>query len=289
MLRRLGGIDEIAGPVAIASPSASWALELGAHRGQRGVPRELSALQFAERVAERTAPGATARLPGPLARPEHERGPGRRLTGKQRALIENEEPPVEELADLDATAGVRAPAAAGRDLHPAQAEGHGVVTGDSALVAAAQELIEVARRRAPGRGGGGGRPRKAGGEVDEELGEEGIAGLEGLEVAQPHLTGQAILQRGPQPFDAPLGLGRVGPDKADPEGLEHAAEVRRVLVPLQLFGERPVGIVAGEDVEAVAVEFHGEAIRATRAVEDGDIAMEILVRPEPQGQGSGGG
>src|SRR6266852_8731596 len=179
MLRRLGGM-EIAAPLAIASLSASWARGLGAHRGQRGGSRELSALQFAERVAERTAPGATARLPGPRARPEHERGPGRRLTGERSALIENEETPVEELADLDATAGVGAPAAAGRDLHPAQAEVHSVVTGDGALVAAAQELSEVARRWAPGRGGGGGRPRKAVGEIDEELGEEGIAGLEGL-------------------------------------------------------------------------------------------------------------
>src|SRR2546427_5998282 len=288
MLRRLGGMER-APPLAIASLSACWARGLGAHRRQRGGSRELSALQFAERVAERTAPGATARLPRPRARPEHERGPGRRLTGERSALIENEETPVEELADLDATAGVGAPAAAGRDLHPAQAEVHSVVTGDGALVAAAQELSEVARRWAPGRGGGGGRPRKAVGEIDEELGEEGIAGLEGLDVAQPQLTGQAILQRGPQPFDAPFGLGRVGPDKADPEGPEHAAEVRRVLVPLKLFGERPVGIVAGEDIEAVAVELQGEAIRATRAVEDGDIAMEIFVWAEPQGQGRGGG
>src|SRR2546425_131457 len=226
MLRRLGGMERAA-PLAIASLSASWARGLGAHRGQRGGSRELSAFQFAERGAERTAPGARARLPRPRGRPEHERGPGRRLTGERSALIENEETPVEELAALDATAGVGAPAAAGRDLHPAQAEVHSVVTGDGALVAAAQELSEVARRWAPGRGGGGGRPRKAVDEIDEELGEEGIAGLEGLDVAQPQLTGQAILQRGPQPFDAPFGLGRVGPDKADPEGPEHAAAGRR--------------------------------------------------------------
>ncbi len=73
------------------------------------------------------------------------------------------------------------------------------------------------------------------------------------------------------------------------EGLEHAAEVRRVLVALELFGERPVGIVAGEDVEAVAVELHGEAIPAAGAVEDGDIAMQILVGAEPQGERRGGG
>src|SRR2546428_5234130 len=115
-----------------------------------------------------------ARHPGPRARPAHERGPGRRRTGERSALIENEETPVEELADLDATAGVGAPAAAGRDLHPAQAEVHSVVTGDGALVAAAQKLLEVARRWAPGRGGGGGRPRKAGGGIGEGIREEGI-------------------------------------------------------------------------------------------------------------------
>src|SRR5256712_10765758 len=166
MLRRRGG-RERAAPLAIASLSAAWARGLGAHRGQRGGSRELSALQFADRVAERPARGATARRPRPRARPEHERGPGRRLTGERSALIENEETPVEELADLDATAGVGAPAAAGRDLHPAQAAVHSVVTGDGARVAAAHKLLEVARRWAPGRGGGGGGARQAGGENHE--------------------------------------------------------------------------------------------------------------------------
>ena len=81
----------------------------------------------------------------------------------------------------------------------------------------------------------------------------------------------------------------MGPNEPDAEGFQHAAEVGRVLVTLQLFGERPVGIVAGEDVEAVAVELHGEAIRAARAVEDGHVAMEIFVGAEPQGQRRGGG
>src|SRR5258708_11657335 len=284
MLRRLAGIERAA-PLAIASLSAAWALRLGAHRGQRAVPRELSALQCAERLAERPAPGALARLREPVARRDREGGPGRRLPGEQSALIEHEEPPVEELAALDATAGVGAPTAAGRDLHPAQAEGHGVVTGDGARVAAAQELIEVARRRAPDRGGVRGRPRKAASEVREELGQEGVAALERVDAPQPQFTGEAILERAPEPFDASLCLRRVGPDEANAEGLEHAAEVRRVLMPLQLFGERPVGIVAGEDVEAGAAEVPGGALRATRAGHDIDLALEIFVRAEPHGHG----
>src|SRR2546427_12973458 len=214
MLRRLGGMERAA-PLAIASLSACWARGLGAHRGQRGGSRELSALQFAERVAERTAPGATARLPGPRARPEHERGPGRRLTGERSALIENEEPPVEELADLDATAGVGAPAAAGRDLHPARPEAHGVVAGHGALIPTAQEVREIARHRPPGGGGVRGRPRKAASEVREELGQEGVAALERADAAEPQFAGEAILECAPEPFDASLRLRRVGPDEAN--------------------------------------------------------------------------
>src|SRR2546428_12841877 len=116
MLRRLGGMERAA-PLAIASFSASWAHGLGAHRGQRGGSRELSALQFAERVAERTAPGAMARLPGPRARTEHERGPGRRLTGERSALLENGEPPIGGLAVLGAPVGGGTRDPAGRDLN----------------------------------------------------------------------------------------------------------------------------------------------------------------------------
>src|SRR5258708_6813774 len=250
MLRRLAGIERAA-PLAIASLSAAWALRLGAHRGEGAGAGEVSGGQCGEGLGEAPAPGAPARLPGALARPEHERGPGRRLPGEQSALIEHEEPPVEELADLDATAGVGAPTAAGRDLHPAQAEGHGVVTGDGARVAAAQELIEVARRRAPGRGGVRGRPRKAASEVREELGQEGVAALERVDAPQPQFTGEAILERAPEPFDASLCLRRVGPDEANAEGLEHAAEVRRVLMALPLFGGRPRGDGAGQDGAAV--------------------------------------
>ena len=49
---------------------------------------------------------------------------------------------LEELAEVDATAGVRTPARAGRNLDPARAEGHGVVAGDGPPVAAAQEPID---------------------------------------------------------------------------------------------------------------------------------------------------
>src|SRR3972149_1306827 len=80
--------------------------------------------------AERAgAPASAARLSRPLPRLEHEGGPGGRLTGEQGALVEDEEVPIEELADVDATAGIGAPTRARRDLHPARAAAHGVGAG----------------------------------------------------------------------------------------------------------------------------------------------------------------
>ena len=59
--------------------------------------------------------------------------------------------------------------------------------------------------------------------------------------------------------------------------------------PWRLLGERPVGIVAREDVEAVPVQFQRQATLPAGVVEDRDVAMQILLGPEAQGQRRGGG
>src|SRR2546428_2641058 len=131
-------------------------------------------------------------------------------------------------------------------------------------------------------------PRKATSEVREELGQEGVAALERADAAEPQFAGEAILECAPEPFDASLRLRRVGPDEANAKGLQHAAEVRGVLVALELFGQRPVGIIAGEHVEAIAVELQRQAIGPAGALEHGDVAMQILMGTEPQGERCGG-
>jgi hypothetical protein len=78
----------------------------------------------------------------------------------------------------------------------------------------------------------------------------------------------------------------VSANEADAEGLQHAAEVRRVLMALDLLGERPVGIVA-HDVEAVAIQCQRHAVPPAGVVEDRDVAMQILMGPEAQGRGGG--
>src|SRR5437899_4192805 len=223
----------MAGRLAIARPGGAWVLGIQARArgGPRARRRELSAPELTERVTEGPGPGPAAHLPRPLARLQHESGVGRRLTGDHGVVVDDAEVAVEAFMDLDVTAGIGAPPRAARNLHPARPKVHGVVAGHGALIPTAQEVREIPRHRPPGGGGVRGRPRKAASEIGEELGQEGVAALERADVPQPQFAGEPILERAPEPFDAALGLGRVGLDEANAEGLEHAPEVRRVLVP----------------------------------------------------------
>ncbi len=137
----------------------------------------LGAIRLSELTLDR--PGRHPGLPRPLARPEHEGGVRRGLTGEQGVVVQHAQVAIEAFADFDPTAGIGAPAGAAGDLHPARPEVHGVVAG----------------------------------------------------------------------------------------------------VALELLGERPVGIVAREDVEAVPVQFQRQAILPAGVVEDRDVAMQILLGP----------
>jgi hypothetical protein len=147
------------------------------------------------------------------------------------ALAVDQQPPIEALARLDATARIREAARAARDLGPARAEADGVVARHGAPVAAAQHVGEVGRRPPPGRRGVRGRMGKAAIEVSQERGEEGGGGLEGGDVVEPELDDEAVLQRAPEALDAVLGLRRAGRDVADAQVVQDAAEVGRVLGP----------------------------------------------------------
>jgi len=229
-------------------------------------------------IAARIAPGR-----------EHEGGRGRRLRSEERVLIEDDEAAIEELAQFHATAGVGAAAGPGRDLEPAGAQPHGVVPGHDARVATAQETREVARGRPPPGRGVRGRAREALNEGGQELREKRVGLLKSGERAQAQFADEAVLQGAPEAFDAALGLRRLSGDEPDAEILEHAPEMGRVLLAAQLFGERPVAIVAPEEIEAIAVERHGDPIVPARLPEHGGVAVEIFGRAKPEGERDGGG
>ena len=62
-----------------------------------------------------------------------------------------------------------------------------------------------------------------------------------------------------------------------------------VLLAAELFPERPVPIIAAEEIEAIAVECHGDAVLSAGLTEHGRVAVEIFGRAEPEGERDGGG
>ena len=201
------------------------------------------------------------------------------------AVGEDEESAVHALAHLQAAADV---GPAPRQLHPARAEADGVVMSDDATVATAQDGGEIAGGGAPGGGGIGGGPGEAAVVVREELGEEGIGGLEGGDAAQPQLADEAVLQGLPEALDAAFGLRRARGDEPDAELAQDAAEVSGILGAAQLLLKSPVRIVADKDVEAIAIEGQGQAVRGDERPQPGDLAVQILGGPEIQGQDGAG-
>ena len=221
-----------------------------------------------------------------VARFEGEVAARRRLGGEHRAVEQDDERAVEEFADLDGAAGQ---GATRRQLQPARAQAHGVIAGDDAPVATAEDEREVARRVAPGRGRGGGRLAKAAVEVGDERGQEGFGRRHTGDPAQAQLADQPILQRGPQPLDAALGLRRVGGDVADAEVLEHESEVRGVLRAGELFGKRPVRIVAHEEIKPIAVERQRQAVAREQLLKQRGVAVDVFGRAKVQGEDLRGG
>ncbi len=216
-------------------------------------------------------------------------GAGRRLRGEEYALVQDDEAAIEELTQLDATAGVGAMVRAGGQLDPAGPEVDGVVAGHLARVAAAEDEGELARGGPPSRRRVARGAREAGVQVREERGQKGIGSLGGGDVAEAQFAAQAILQGAPEAFDAAFGFGRASLEVADAEVVQDAAEVGGVLSAPQLFGEAPVRVITDEEVDAIAVDGEGPPILGEHLLEDGGIAVQVLGGAEVQGEDRTGG
>src|SRR5262249_36069262 len=104
---------------------------------------------------------------------------------------------------------------------------------------------------------------------------------------EPQLAPQALLEGVPEPLDAAFALRRAGLDVADAQVLEDAAEMGGRLNPSELLFEGPVPISADEDVDAIAVEGHGQADGGEDLVQQGRVAVEVFGRAEVQGDDRG--
>src|ERR1035437_5007063 len=112
--------------------------------------------------------------------------------------------------------------------------------------------------------------------IGAEAGEPPIGLFQSGGLGQAKFADQTVLASAPDAFDAALGLGRVGGDLLNAEFLESASQLGRRLFSGELFGQRPVGIVALEDAVAVVVEAEGDAMRGDHGLQGAKIAERIF-------------
>ena len=151
------------------------------------------------------------------------------------------------------------------DLDHARAEADGIVAGHAAGM---RQLRRSARSRGGRRQaamGSAGRLGEAAVVVGEIGRQVGLGRGHGRDPVEAQLGDEAILEGGPEALDAALGLGGMGADVADAEVAEDLAELGGMLSTLELLLETPVGVIADEDAEAIAVEGHGQAMPAATA------------------------
>ena len=73
--------------------------------------------------------------------------------------------------------------------------------------------------------------------VGDELGQEGVSALDVVDAAKPQFFHQPVLEGLVGPFHAAFGLGGVGVDGLDVQGLEHPSELGQVAFAILLIGE----------------------------------------------------
>ena len=123
----------------------------------------------------------------------------------------------------------------------------------------------------------------------EELLQYPIGLLQRSGLCQSQVHHQAVLQGTKEALNPSLGLGREGEDGLDPQLLESAAKLGRLLLPLQLLLEVPgVPGRALEDAMPITVEGQGNALASYGSLQKKQIALGVLLLPE-QGIGDGTG
>src|ERR1700693_4657203 len=137
----------------------------------------------------------------------------------------------------------------------------------------AADGFEIFRSRAPSFRAVAGSASEAAVVVRDEALQHGVGGVDVGSLSQAKFTGQAVLQHAPEAFDAAFGLRALGGDESDAELLESPAELSGLALASELFVERPVIIVAGEDAAAITIEGDGNAVAAQEALEKVEIAL----------------
>jgi hypothetical protein len=137
----------------------------------------------------------------------------------------NRDLPFEGFVNLHPSASEAEAFGLGRDLEATPVPLHDVVIADAALMHEAADAVQIFRSGAPR---GFCFARSAGEApvvIPEESAEDLVGGVQIGRAGEAKFAGEAILKGAPQPFDASLGLRRVGSDVGDAELGQGAAEL----------------------------------------------------------------
>ena len=191
---------------------------------------------------------------------------------------------IESLMDLDFGSGEAEAAGLGMNLQPAAVPLHNVIVADDAFMGEATDAFEILRSRAPGVGCVAGSASEAAVVVGDKTSQDAVGRVQIVGLGQAEFTGEAILKDAPKAFDAAFGLRALRGDEGDAELLERATELRGLALAGELFVERPVIVVAGEDAAAIAVEGDRDAVAAQEALEQAEIALGGFREEELRGE-----
>ena len=136
------------------------------------------------------------------------------------------------------------------------------------------------RGRTPGLGRLARRASEAAIVVGDEAAQDAVGGVEIAGLRQTQFAGEAVLEHAPETLDASFGLRALGGDESDAELFQGATELSGLALAGELFLQRPVIVVAGEDAAAIAVEGHRDTVAAQEALEQVEIAFGGFGRKE---------
>ena len=162
-----------------------------------------------------------------------------------------------------------------RDLEAASVPLHDIIVADVAFMMKATDAIKIFGSGTPSFFGIARRAPEAAVVVGQETAQDLVGSVQIVGCGQTQFTGEAILKRAPETFDAPLGLRTLSSDVSDAELLQSAAELCGLAAAGELFWQRPVIIVANEDAVAIPIKAERYAEAAQEALQQAEIAARL--------------
>lgn len=211
------------------------------------------------------------------------------MDGEALAVVVHGDGAVETQVDVDADLCIAAAARARQQVQQAVSDLDRVVIGDRTLLFEAADRLEdlSARRRSPRGRGIGRRTGEASIVAREKASQHPLGVGKRLRMGEAEFGDEPVLKGAKEPLDAAFGLRGLCGDPADAKLLERTADLRGIVVPAELLGERHRPR-ARKRKDTMAIRVHGarDTVAAEQLPEEQQIALGILGETKEGGDDS---